>query len=126
MWDGAKESDTPEEWWYIKSEADKSSSIYSANFITIRKMCFEGVSDKKLLYEAEHRRWMMASLLLGFFAAPENRNLPKEERNRQKKELFRHFDIIPYDALTDGEKEKDRILVDAENYILNGGTCPKL
>ena len=126
MWDGAKESDTPEEWWYIKSEADKSSSIYSANFITIRKMCFEGVSDKKLLYEAEHRRWMMASLLLGFFAAPENRNLPKKERNRQKKELFRHFDIIPYDALTDGEKEKDRILVDAEKYILNGGTCPKL
>lgn len=124
-YDGAKESDTPEDWWYIKSEADKSSSIYSANFITIRKMCFERVSDQRILYEAEHRRWMMASLLLGFFAAPENRNLPKDERNRQKKELFRHFDIIPFDALDEGEKDKDRVLVDAENYILNGGTFPK-
>jgi hypothetical protein len=68
---------------------------------------------------------MMASLLLGFFAAPENRNLPKDERNRQKKILFRHFDIIPYDALDEGEKDKDRVLVDAENYILNGGDFPK-
>ena len=126
MWDGAKETDSPESWWYIKSEADKSSSIYSANFITIRKMCFEGVSDQRILYEAEHRRWMMATLLLGFFAAPKNRLLPKEERNRQKKELFRHFDIIPYEALDEGEKDKDKILVDAEDYILNGGSCPKL
>ncbi|MCQ2102518.1 MAG: hypothetical protein MJY98_04770 [Fibrobacter sp.] len=121
LYDGAKENDTPEDWWYIKSEADKSSSIYSANFITLRKKNFENVLDKNILYEAEHRRWMMASLLLGFFAAPENRDLPKEERNRQKKDLFRHFDVVPYDALPEGEKDKDKVLVDAEDFILNGG-----
>ena len=121
MWDGAKENDSLDDWWYVKSETDKCSSIYSANFITVRKKCFEGVSDQRILYEAEHRRWMMASLLQGFFAAPENRSLPKDERNRQKKELFKHCDIMPYDALDEGEKDKDRILVDAEDYILNGG-----
>lgn len=124
-YDGAQKTDSPEDWWYIKSEADKSSSIYSANFITIRKMCFEGVSDKNLLYEAEHRRWMIAALLLGFFAAPENRLLPQKESNRQKKELFKHVDIIPYEALNNDDKGKDEVLVIAEDYILNGGIIPK-
>lgn len=122
----ANQSDSPEKRWYIKSEADKTSSIYSANFITIRKKCFEGVTNQEILYEAEHRRWMMAALLLGFFAAPENRLLPKEEKKRQKDELFRHFDIIPYEALDKGEKDKDKILVDNEDFILNGDSRPKL
>lgn len=55
--------------WYTTSESDKFSSIYSANSIPIKKHSFgEDISSagSVALCETEHRRWVLAELLLGF------------------------------------------------------------
>ena len=55
--------------WYKTSESSKFSSIYSANSIPIKKHSFgEDFScvNSISLCETEHRRWVLAELLLGF------------------------------------------------------------
>ncbi len=98
-----------EEAWYSISETDKHSSIYCANAMPLRKLCFSANFDMMQLYEVEHRRWMMSVLLMGFYTG--------DKRDKKK---FVHSDIIQFDDLTKEEKDKDKLLIDAMEYIING------
>lgn len=106
-----------EQAWRAISEADKYSSVYCGNAMTLRKRCFSMLGAHRLpmptdfrpIYEAEHRRWMMSELLMGFSPAPVT-----------NKKRFEHADLVPFDELPPGEQEKDRILINNMNYILYG------
>ena len=94
--------------WYRLSEADKTSAIYCANALPLRKRCFEISDDDILLREAEHRRWMMSMLLMGY------RSGPTDERT------FTRHDIIPFDRLPEDMKTKDLYILENAEYIMNG------
>ena len=95
--------------WYKISEADKYSSIYCGNAMVLRRLCYNFDGDKTAIYEAEHRRWLMSELLMGF-----------EPGEKTDKKRFVHADIMPYDKLTEAEQVKDADLVDQIGYILHG------
>lgn len=99
--------------WYKISEADKYSSIYCANAMYLRKQCYPLSENDDVLqlpiYEAEHRRWMMSELLMGFVPGP-----------KTDKKRFIHADLVPFDKLTPEEQLKDKLIIDQINYILNG------
>lgn len=98
-----------EQAWRTISESDKYSSVYCAAAMHLRSVCFDMKGDRRPIYEAEHRRWMMSELLMGFSPAPVT-----------NKERFEHADLVPFDELPPGEQEKDRILINNMNYILYG------
>ena len=132
--------------WYGSKEADKFSSIYCANALPIRNHSFglEGLSPDSIekmsgtLFETEHRRWMMSTLLLGYRALlPEKRtgllddhkkwlaikNEPdapsKSEFNKVKARDFLHACIAPNEMLKpypflDG----DIVLLKQYSYIM--------
>lgn len=104
---GNPPSKNEEEAWYKIPEAHKYSSIYCANAMFLRQKCFDMNADRLPIYEAEHRRWMMSELLMGY------RTGEKTDRSH-----FIHEDIIPFEQLTSGEQEKDKILIDAIDEIL--------
>ncbi len=93
--------------WYKCSESDKSSSIYCANAMFLRNLCFDMNGDRMPIYEAEHRRWVMSELIMGF--------KPGKKRD---KEYFIHNDIIPFDELPEKEKVKDQDIIDAMPDII--------
>ncbi|MCQ2118347.1 MAG: hypothetical protein MJY84_00325 [Bacteroidales bacterium] len=101
-------ADSPEDAWYTISEADKCSSIFCACALPLRTKCFDIESDQLSVYEAEHRRWMMSALLMGYKPGPV-----------KDKKRFIHPDIVPFESLPEEEKDKDKILIDAIDYILN-------
>ena len=106
-WYGEKGQLSIDESWYKKSEADKSSSIFCAISLPLRKKCFS-MDDKYALSEAEHRRWVMSALILGYKPGPET-----------KKENFVHKDIVPFDALTKEEQQKDELFIRHIDDILS-------
>ena len=73
----------------------------------LRKRCYDLDGDRTSIYEAEHRRWMMSVLLMGYSAG-----------KTTDKKYFVHNDIVPFDELTVEEKNKDKILIDQLDYIL--------
>lgn len=91
-------SKTKEQAWYKLSESDKLSSIYCAMGIPLREHCFD--QDIEAMAEAEHRRWMASVLLIGTFPA-----------DTKDKTHFLHPDIVPYDELSEAEKDKDKTLL---------------
>ena len=93
--------------WYKCSESDKSSSIYCANAMFLRNLCFDMNGDRMPVYEAEHRRWVMSELIMGF--------KPGKIRDKQ---YFIHNDIIPFDELPEKEKVKDQDIIDAMPDII--------
>lgn len=99
---------TPDEAWYKISESDKLSSIYCALAFGLRDKCFD-LGDVNAIYEAEHRRWMSTVLLSGFSFAP-----------KTDKTHFLHQDLLPYQELPEDEQDKDKMLLDAAEYILRG------
>ena len=105
---GNPPSKDEEEAWYKIPEAHKYSSIYCANAMFLRLKCFDMNGDRRPIYEAEHRRWMMSVLLMGYAAG-----------DVTDKKRFIHADIVPFDALSKDEQEKDKILIDAMDYILS-------
>ena len=98
-----------DEAWHKISEADKYSSIYCGNAMVLRRLCYDFSGDKTPIYEAEHRRWLMSELLMGF-----------EPGEKTDKKRFIHADIVPYDKLTETEQIKDADLIDQIDYILYG------
>ena len=98
---------TAEQAWYSICEADKYSSIFCANAMPLRRACFDMEGDRRPIYEAEHRRWMMSELIMGFAPGA-----------KTDKKRFIHADIVPFDDLTKEEQDKDQILIDAMDYIL--------
>ncbi len=100
-------SATVEEAWYKLPEAHKYSSIYCAMSMPMRRRCYDMDGDRLPVYEAEHRRWMMSVLIMGYEAG--------ESRDRDR---FVHNDIRPFDELSPEEREKDKILIDALPEIL--------
>lgn len=98
-----------DEAWHKISEADKYSSIYCGNAMVLRNLCYDFSGDKTPIYEAEHRRWLMSELLMGF-----------EPGEKTDKKRFIHADIVPYDKLTETEQIKDADLIDQIDYILHG------
>lgn len=105
---GNPPSKDEEEAWYKIPEAHKYSSIYCANAMFLRRKCFDMNGDRRPIYEAEHRRWMISVLLMGYTAG-----------DVTNKKRFIHADIVPFEALTEAEQEKDKILIDAMDYILS-------
>ena len=73
----------------------------------MRRRCYDMDGDRLPVYEAEHRRWMMSVLIMGYEAG--------ESRDRDR---FVHNDIRPFDELSPEEQEKDKILIDALPEIL--------
>ena len=104
---GNPPSATAEEAWYKIPESHKYSSIYSAMAMPMRMRCFDMDGDRRPIYEAEHRRWMMSELIMGYSYAP--------VRDKAK---FPHNDIIPFDELPASEQDKDKILIDAMKNIV--------
>ncbi len=100
--------ETEEKMWYRLSEADKTAAIYCANALPLRKRCFDVTDDDYLLREAEHRRWMMSMLLMGYSSGP------TDERT------FTHQDIVPFDRLSEEQKSKDSYVLENAEYIMNG------
>lgn len=107
-----------DEWqaWYAISEADKYSSIICGNALLVRQWCFEGhnhsEADRRAAYEAEHRRWVMSELIMGFRPAATT-----------NKKVFEHADLVPFEELSAEEQGKDAILIDAMPYILYNVEC---
>ena len=96
--------------WYQSCEADKFSSIYCAIGMVQHDKCFNKDGKCKLIFETEHRRWMMAVLLMGY--------VPGEKKD---KKLFIHHNIVPFDKLTPEEQAKDEVLINNMGYILGNG-----
>lgn len=96
-----------EEAWYKLSESDKYSSVYSANAMFLRTLCYDMSGDRMPIYEAEHRRWVMSELIMGF--------RPGKKRDKAH---FVHNDIIPFACLPDKEKDKDKDIIDAMPRII--------
>lgn len=88
--------------WSTISEADKCSSIYCACALPLRFKCFGPDADGNAVYEAEHRRWMMSELLMGW-----------QPGAKTDKKQFIHADIVPFDRLPADEQEKDKRIIDA-------------
>ena len=130
--------------WYDCKEADKYSSIYCANAMTVHARSF-GLNEsydplplsegqRTTIFEVEHRRWVMSELILGFapFTTDERKQwkecmISSDEKAKEeakvffknmKKNNFRHMDIMPYDDLLPNEKEKDAVIIDEMEYIL--------
>lgn len=149
----SKEGEKPtsvEEEWYNIVESNKFSSIYNANSIPIKRRSFGDTFssvDSAVLCETEHRRWVLAELLLGFkpLTKKELAEIKKEvaqdiqEYNQThgvsngtkdnsstwkaawdcRKTTFRHVDIVPFDELIDKiEQEKDMALMMNVPYIV--------
>lgn len=136
--------------WYRIIESNKFSSIYSANSIPIKMRSFgKSVSsaDNVALCETEHRRWVLAELLLGFkpLTKTELAEIKKavakdiQDYNKEhgvtdgtkdnspswktawdsRKTTFRHVDIVSFDDLIDEkEQEKDVALMVNIPFIL--------
>lgn len=102
-------SKSAEEAWYSISESNKYSSIYCAIALPMCERCFDMNGDRSAIYEAEHRRWMMSVLIMGWQAGP-----------RCDKARFIHHDLVPFDELPPDERNKDKILIDALPHILGG------
>ena len=126
--------ETEEAAWFEKSEADKFSSIYCANAMHFRERSFRpDEREGHAICDVEHRRWMLSVLILGFapverakreewkarMASKETEEAAKKEK-KQLKDAFIHMDITPYEDLPEGEKVKDRIIIDRIPYILHG------
>ena len=105
---GNPPSKDEEEAWYKIPEAHKYSSIYCANAMFLRRKCFDIKGPHEPLYEAEHRRWIMSALIMGYHAGEVT-----------DKEKFIHADIMPYENLPESEQKKDKILIDAMKHILS-------
>ena len=73
----------------------------------LRQLCYNLQGERLPIYEAEHRRWMMSVLLMGYQYG--------ETTDRKK---YIHADIIPFKELPPSEQDKDKILIDAINEIL--------
>ena len=99
---------TEDAMWYRLSEADKTSAIYCANALPLRKRCFSVTDDEYLLREAEHRRWMMSMLLMGYSSGT------TDERK------FTRHDIVPFERLPEESKMKDAYILENAEYIMNG------
>lgn len=147
--EGEKPTGVQEEWYNIV-ESNKFSSIYNANSIPIKRRSFgENFSsvDSAVLCETEHRRWVLAELLLGFkpLTKKENAEINNavakdiQEYNQthgvsngtkdnsstwktawdSRKTTFRHVDIVSFDELIDEkEQEKDVALILNIPFIL--------
>lgn len=123
----AKDED---EAWCKLPIAHKQSSIASANSIPIKLRSFRiestndsigKLSEKDLekLSEVEHRRWMVAQLLMGYSAAPTSERKDRTHFKELKNNQFIHLDIAPFDELPN-EKEKDLLIVKNIPYIMTG------
>lgn len=129
--------------WYMSMESNKFSSIYNANSIPMKMRSFPSnfsSADNVALCETEHRRWMLAELLLGFkpFTKKELIELKEavekdiQDYNQMhgvsngtkddsaswknvwnsRKTTFKHVDIVSFDDLIDKkEQEKDIALI---------------
>jgi hypothetical protein len=64
--------------------------------------------DDYLFREAEHRRWMMSMLLMGY------RSGPTDERT------FTHEDIVPFERLSEENRTKNSYILENAEYIMNG------
>ena len=130
---------SPEEAWYSADcpEWSKLSSIYSgiASYGKARSIpsALTGtMTDAEIdaLCELEHRRWMTAEFLLGYTAPDReekkafialretDRKAFKDLKKKLKNERYIHFDMIPFDDLSQGDKDKDYIIVNNIRYIL--------
>lgn len=95
-------SETAEQAWYKIPEAHKCSSIYCANAMPLRRLCYDlSMSDRRQLYEVEHRRWLISELIMGY--------APGAITDKEK---FIHADIVAFDALPPAEQEKDKTIID--------------
>lgn len=101
--------------WYSLQEAHKISSIYCHYAMPLRRRCYGSDCDEMELFECEHRRWMCTTLLTGYRALPKAdiAEVRASHKEKEMKSRFFHADIEPFDNLPEGEKEKDKILVDS-------------
>lgn len=72
-----------------------------------RSVCYDlSKPDRRPVYEAEHRRWLVSELIMGYAPGP-----------KTDKANFIHADIVPFDALPPSEQEKDKTLIDKIDEI---------
>ena len=108
-------SETPEEsekQWALLDTFTRYSNISSADYheMRLQMLDFDGYSTTDALpddvleiySELEHIRWCRYHYLNNW-----KHGLPENGKNKDKK-LRIHIDLIPYENLTNGEKEKDR------------------
>jgi hypothetical protein len=139
---GDKIHDTAEQAWYSNdcAEWSKLSSIYSGISAYAKSRSFPSslkgeLDDKEIesLCEVEHRRWTMAEFLLGYSAPTKaekeylielhkiNEAAFKKQKIEQKVDKYHHWDMIPFDDLSEHDKDKDYVIVKNIRYILGRG-----
>ena len=113
--------------WNALSWTYKLSSVYSAMGYELRKRCFSP-EDKEGMYEAEHRRWIVSELLMGYtpLTREEDMELEKlrsnpDEFKKKAEELKRkfHHPLLKYfQELSPEDQQKDQILMEHVDYII--------
>lgn len=115
------------ELWNKETTALQWSNYYSSYSIG-PKLRSLGISEEypcpeltkeqiDIIAEVEHNRWNVEKLLIGFRKPTE-----EEEKTKSRSELknmYVHPDIKPYDDLTEGSQEYDRVITQGIPLILN-------
>lgn len=116
--------------WFGIQYAFQQSNLYAANSIPFKlrsigndgTRCFTS-REIDMLSEAEHNRWNIERLLMGFRAYTQKERLEfrrllmagdketKDMLNLRKKRDFIHKDIAPYNELLESSKEYDKNIV---------------
>ncbi len=108
----AENKENMESEWRALDSFTRYSNVSSADYheVRLKMLAFEGKSDKdissadvlELHSELEHIRWCRYHYLNNW-----KYGIPADGKNKDKKMRI-HKSLIPYEALTDGEKDKDR------------------
>lgn len=125
--------------WNRISESDKLSSTYCALSIPLKVRSFNidversvkdqlSADDRHSLDRVEHRRWMAAALLLGFYpmTRKQREEMSRLDKNalkqatKKNKSDFIHWDLEAFDVINGEEQEKDTVLMNAIPYIMSG------
>ena len=108
-----------EEEWKKTKIFDKWSNIYNVSAIPAKIRSVGGekyiAANLEVLAEAEHNRWNVEKLLMGFRPATDDEHkLIKADAKKKNeyKDRFIHDDIRPFSELDDASKDIDRKLIE--------------
>lgn len=108
--------------WKPVTTSNKWSNLYLAdsiefklrsiglNFKTVEQAVLSDEQVEKMAY-TEHCRWNMEKLLLGYRPVNDKEIDGAVDVNKLKKHMFAHHLIKPYKALTEGQKQLDRNII---------------
>ena len=99
---------------WVKTERWKKwSSVNSGDTFKEKAVLFDGVScpvAAERILRAEHNRWWTEKLLTGWMYDP---NVATNDESHADKKRMLHGDMVPFERLSEGVKDKDKINIAA-------------